>query len=170
MGGYYEHGSGNLYLLDHVSPDEVRGVIAHELTHALEDQNYDFEAVSKRSENADQSTAITAVIEASATAVMLAFLDRDMGKEKANEKLERTESKRAQRLKVAPSFTQRSLMLPYLLGFSFLLHGKPWSSSSATACCSRTWSRRTPTLPTPRGRSCIPSSTGAAGSATCPSA
>ena len=126
VGGYYEHGSGNFYLLDHVSPDEVRGVIAHELTHALEDQNYDFEAVSKRSENADQSTAITAVIEGSATAVMLAFLDREVGKEKANEELERTESKRAQRLKVAPSFTQRSLMLPYLLGFSFLLHGKPW--------------------------------------------
>ncbi|HEX6737858.1 MAG TPA: hypothetical protein VF310_06295 [Vicinamibacteria bacterium] len=126
VAGYYEHGSGTFYLLDHVAPDEVRGVMAHELTHALEDQNYDFDVVSKRGANADHNTAITAVIEGSAMAVMLAFLDREVGKKKAAEEMERAEAQRAQRLQVAPSFTQRTLMLPYLLGFSFLLRGRPW--------------------------------------------
>jgi hypothetical protein len=126
VAGYYEHGSGTFYLLSHVSADEARGVMAHELTHALEDQNYDLDAVSRNARNADHDTAITAVIEGSAMAVMLAFLDREVGKEKAEAELERTESKRAQRTRVAPSFTQRTLMLPYLLGFSFLLRGRPW--------------------------------------------
>src|SRR4029078_9032021 len=37
LAGYYKHGTGTFYLLDHVSRDEAKGVMAHELTHALED-------------------------------------------------------------------------------------------------------------------------------------
>src|SRR6266536_2412235 len=127
LAGYYEHGSGTFYLLDHVSAEEARGVMPHELTHALEDQHYDLAAVSKRAEgNDDHSTAITAVIEGSAMAVMLAYLGREEGEEKATAALQKTEGKRVATLKVAPSFTQRTLLLPYLLGFTFLLQGKPW--------------------------------------------
>src|SRR6185503_20192727 len=72
VAGYYEHGSGTFYLLDHVSPDEVRGVMAHELTHALEDQHYNFDEVTRKGASSDHGTAITAVIEGSAMAVMLA--------------------------------------------------------------------------------------------------
>jgi hypothetical protein len=127
LAGYYKHGSGTFYLLDHVSAEDARGVMAHELTHALEDQHYDLAAVARKAgDNPDHSIAITAVVEGSAMAVMLAYLGREEGEEKATEELHRTESRRAARLKVAPSFTQRSLLLPYLLGFSFLLQGKPW--------------------------------------------
>ena len=41
-------------------------------------------------------------------------------------KPEQKELKRSATLKDAPSFVQQSVMLPYLLGFSFLLRGKPW--------------------------------------------
>jgi hypothetical protein len=127
VAGYYEHGTKTFYLLDHVAPDEVRTVMAHELTHALEDQTYDIGSVYKKANpDGDRATAIAAVVEGSAMAVMLAFMSREMGGKKASEKLEKDESKRAARLRVAPSFTQRSLLLPYLLGFTFLLRGKPW--------------------------------------------
>ncbi len=125
--GYYEHGRHTFYVLDHVSADEVRGVMAHELTHALEDQNFDLAEVSKKAEgNPDRQTAITALVEGSAMTVMLAYLYREQGKERASQELEKTETKRAERLSIAPSFTQRTLLLPYLLGFTFLLQGKPW--------------------------------------------
>jgi hypothetical protein len=127
IAGYYEHGSKTFYLVDHTAPDEVRGVIAHELTHALEDQTYDLDAVAKkRSGTADASTAATALIEGSAMVVMFAFLSREEGQKKAREDLEKVQSQRVDRFRIAPSFTQRTLTLPYLLGFSFLLHGKPW--------------------------------------------
>jgi hypothetical protein len=127
LAGYYEPGSRTFYLLDHVSPEEAEGVMAHELTHALEDQNYDLAAIAKRAGgNADHATAITAVVEGSAMAVMLAYMGREKGGERATAELQRTETKRTERLKVAPSYTQRMLLLPYLLGFSFLLQGKPW--------------------------------------------
>ncbi len=125
--GYYEPGSKTFFLLDHVAPDEVRGVIAHELTHALEDQNYDLLAVQKNADgDADRATAIRSLIEGSAMVVMFAFLSREQGQKEAKAKVEKSQSARADPLKIAPTFTQRSLVLPYLLGFSFLLHGKPW--------------------------------------------
>src|SRR4029079_14169646 len=127
VAGFYEHGSGTFHVLDHVSPDAVRGVMAHELTHALEDQHFHLSAVRKKAggEN-DRDIAITALVEGSATAVELAFLGRDVGHEKAKKEVERGQVERVERLRIAASFTQRSLLLPYLLGFTFLLHGKPW--------------------------------------------
>ena len=127
ISGFYEHGSGTFHVLDHVTADEVRGVMAHELTHALEDQHYDLGALRRTAggEN-DRAVAITALVEGSAMAVMLAFLNRDVGREKARTEVEKSQSQRIERLKVAASFTQRSLLLPYLLGFTFLLRGKPW--------------------------------------------
>jgi hypothetical protein len=126
VAGYYEHGSKIFYLVDHTAPDEVRGVIAHELTHALEDQHYDLDSVGGKTETADEATAATALIEGSAMVVMFAFLSREEGQAKAREELQRTQSERVERVGIAPTFTQRTLMLPYILGFSFLLHGKPW--------------------------------------------
>jgi hypothetical protein len=126
VAGYYEHGSKTVFLVDHTSPDDVRGVIAHELTHALEDQNYDFDAVSKGAKNADQATALTALIEGSAMVVMYAFLSREEGQKRAKEELEKTQAERAENVGIAPTFTQRTLALPYILGFTFLLRGKPW--------------------------------------------
>ncbi len=124
---YYEHGRKTFVLLSHVSAEDVKGVMAHELTHALEDQNYDLEALSQQAKgDDDRGTAIRAVVEGSATAVMIAYLSRHGGEKKAREELEKSESRRARRVKAAPSFTQRSLMLPYVLGFTFLLRGKPW--------------------------------------------
>lgn len=125
--GYYEPGSKVFYLLSHVSADDVRGVVAHELTHALEDQNYDLEAVATQAEgDSDRATAISAVVEGSAMAVMLAYLSHQPARKQALEQAEQSERQRARRLASAPSFTQRTLLAPYFLGFTFLLRGKPW--------------------------------------------
>lgn len=127
--GYYEPGAKTFYLLDHVAKDDVRAVMAHELTHALEDQHYDLAALSKRAENNDdRATALAALVEGSAMVVMLVYLDQEMrqGRAAMSEARE-DQTDRANRLKSAPSFVRRSLMLPYVLGFSFLLRGHPWN-------------------------------------------
>ncbi len=125
--GYYEPGSRKFFLLSHVEADLVRPVMAHELTHALEDQHYDLSALGAKAESdEDRATALSAVIEGSASVVMLAYLSRTRSPKKAREVVEETEAERARRLRRAPSFTQRSLMAPYILGITFLLRGKPW--------------------------------------------
>lgn len=126
--GYYEPGSQVFYLLSHVSADQVKSVMAHELTHALEDQHYDLSAVAKKANGeGDRAIAITAVIEGSATAVQIAYL-REVGTDRkaVQKEVAETEAKRAERLKRVPSYTQRSVILPYVLGITFLLRGKPW--------------------------------------------
>jgi hypothetical protein len=60
--------------------------------------------------------------------VMLAYLDQEQRQGKAAfRKVEEAETKRATKVKSAPSFTQRSLLLPYTLGINFLLRGKIWN-------------------------------------------
>jgi hypothetical protein len=129
VAGYYAPGSKTFFLLDHIAPAEVRPVMAHELTHALEDQHYDLKAVSQRAAGDDDaSTALTSVIEGSAMVVMMAYLIREHEKGRtAYEDVRQGEARRAKRLKTAPSFTQRSVMMPYLLGPTFLLRGNPWN-------------------------------------------
>jgi hypothetical protein len=74
----------------------------------------------------DSVTASSALIEGSAMVVMLAYLAQRTGLAAARSTFEKEESKRAARLRGAPSFTQRSLSMPNLLGITFLLRGKPW--------------------------------------------
>ena len=124
--GYYHSGSKKFRLLDHVPELEIRSVMAHELTHALEDQHYDLAAVQKRATNEDQAIAIRAVIEGSAMVSTLAMLRRQGGIGRAKEEAARTGRSRAKTVQKAPTFVQMRLLLPYTLGFSFLLRGKPW--------------------------------------------
>jgi hypothetical protein len=125
--GYYDSRSKVLSVLGHVAEDEVKPVIAHELTHALEDQHFDFQSVAKKAEgDDDRAIAISAVIEGSATALMIAYTARLVKSAEAQAKVEKAESKRAAQLKGAPSYVQQSVILPYILGFTFLLRGSPW--------------------------------------------
>jgi hypothetical protein len=56
----------------------------------------------------------------------LAILNRQGGIGKAKEEAARTSQERAKRVQGRPTFVQMRLLLPYTLGFSFLLRGKPW--------------------------------------------
>jgi hypothetical protein len=124
--GYYQTGSKRFRLLDHVPEREMRSVMAHELTHALEDQHYDLEALQKRATNEDQAVAILSVVEGSAMVATLSILNREGGIGRAKEEAARSGQERAETVRGAPTFVQMRLLMPYTLGFSFLLRGKPW--------------------------------------------
>jgi hypothetical protein len=124
--GYYQSGSKTFRLLSHVAERDARSVMAHELTHALEDQHYGLETLQKRATNEDHAVAIRAVIEGSAMVTTLAMMQREGGIGKAKEEAARASQERAKTVRGAPTFVQMRLMLPYTLGFSFLLRGKPW--------------------------------------------
>jgi hypothetical protein len=126
VAGYYKSGSKTFRLLSDVSELELRSVMAHELTHALEDQYYDLQSVHRRATNDDEAVAIRAVIEGSATVTTLEILRRQGGIGKAREEAALASQARARRVRQAPTFVQMQLLLPYTLGFSFLLRGKPW--------------------------------------------
>src|SRR5579863_7471407 len=138
---YYDPKEKTVNLLDWVSVDEQKPVLAHELTHALQDQHVDMEKWSDQtpedvSENAgddsvhlakdELDTAREAVTEGQATAVMMDNYLKPLGHSLLKDpelvegiKQQMTGSTDSPVLARAPLLLSESLMFPYREGLSF---------------------------------------------------
>ena len=102
-------------------------VLAHELTHALDDQLYGLGRLQELARTStDLSFALSAVVEGSGTLAMSRFLLEQAGSDplRLTELLAESgqiEAAQGERLMAAPPFVQRNLMLSYLLGQTFLI-------------------------------------------------
>ena len=127
--GYYDPGTDVFSVVEGTLSSSLAPVlVAHELTHALDDQHFDLDAVMDSAEaEDDRSAAAAAVVEGSGTAVMTLFMVREMGAGRlsmeAMQDMQRNEAERAERLKAAPPVIQRGLIASYVLGMSFLFRG-----------------------------------------------
>ena len=137
---YYDSKTKSVYLLDWVDLDQQKPVLAHELTHALQDQHASLEkwgeqtpsSVSKSAaEDADHlsrdemDTAREAVVEGQATAVMLDYILKPMGKSLIQdpEVLDAFRDKMSGDSPVmarAPLLLSESMLFPYRDGLSFI--------------------------------------------------
>ena len=97
VAGYYDPKTETVYLLDWVEPEKQRGVLAHELMHALQDQNFGLgswlkvrpEADLKNSDNmdagpAEEQTARQAVSEGQAMVVLVEYILQPSGRSLAD--------------------------------------------------------------------------------------
>ena len=82
VAGYYDPRSKHLRIVTGVTPDALGDVVlAHELTHALEDQRFGLDLDESGTD--DAALAALALVEGSATLVMQEYLVRYVGTEKA---------------------------------------------------------------------------------------
>src|SRR5271157_3600014 len=138
---YYDSKTKTVNMLDWVSIEEQKPVLAHELTHALQDQHSDLEKWSDQtpgdvSLNAsgdtdhiakdEMDTARDAVVEGQATAVMMDYILKPMGKSLIKDpeimefaKRQMSASDRSPILARAPILLSESLLFPYREGLSF---------------------------------------------------
>lgn len=138
---YYDPKTKTVNLLDWISPDEQKPVLAHELTHALQDQHLDLDKWSDQtppdvSKNAAEDsdhlakdeldTAREAVTEGQATAVMMDDILKPMGKSLTKDpeivdfmKQQMSGSENSPVLARAPLLLSESLLFPYREGLSF---------------------------------------------------
>jgi len=80
IAGLYDPKSEEFYIADWIPVADQKIVMAHELTHALEDQYFHIEQwVKAVHENGDATLARDAVLEGSATAAMVDYMLRDTG-------------------------------------------------------------------------------------------
>src|ERR1035438_9927146 len=97
VAGYYDFETKTISLLNWVPPDRQEPILAHELTHALQDQNYDLgkwmKAARKPAGNSskhvetgndDGATARKAVVEGQAMVVYVDYLLAPMGRNLVN--------------------------------------------------------------------------------------
>jgi hypothetical protein len=138
---FYDSKTKTVNLLDWVAPDEEQSVLAHELTHALQDQHSDLEKWDDQtpddvSTNAagdedhlakdEMDTARDAVVEGQATAVMFDCILKPMGKSLIKDpevldiiKTQMNSSADSPVMARAPLMLSESLLFPYKEGLSF---------------------------------------------------
>ncbi|HEY1208737.1 MAG TPA: hypothetical protein VGE85_05175 [Terracidiphilus sp.] len=138
---YYDSKTKTVYMLDWVNIEEQKPVLAHELTHALQDQHSDLEKWNnqtpddvslKSSDDTDHlardemDTAREAVIEGQATAVMMDYILKPMGKSLIKDpevmdfvRQHMAASEDSPVLARAPLLLSESMMFPYRDGLSF---------------------------------------------------
>jgi hypothetical protein len=139
---YYDAKTKTVNMLDWVDVDEQKPVLAHELTHALQDQRSDLEKwgdqtpddVSLNSHDDsdhltrdEMDTAREAVTEGQATAVMMDYVLKPMGKSLIKDpevldlvKGQMSGSENSPVLARAPLLLSESLLFPYREGLSFV--------------------------------------------------
>ena len=138
---YYDAKTKTVNLLDWVDIDEQKPVLAHELTHALQDQHINLEKFNDQtpddvstnsSEDTDHlakdelDTARDAVVEGQATAVMMDYILKPMGKSLVKDpeimdlvKGQMSSAESSPVLARAPILLSKSLLFPYSEGLSF---------------------------------------------------
>ena len=141
VAGFYDDKTKTVNLLDWIEPDEQKPVLAHELTHALQDQRVGLtkwavvgsEEIAKNVQQDNQhiqtdeaDTARDAVTEGQAMVVFLDYSLRQTGKTLANspemmERLKETlsDTSGSPMMARAPLLLQQSLLFPYSEGMSF---------------------------------------------------
>jgi hypothetical protein len=138
---YYDSKDKTVYLLDWIDPDEQKSVLAHELTHALQDQRVDLEKWGDQTpdevslnarDDADHlakdelDTAREAVTEGQATAVMIDQMLKPKGRSLIQDpevveflKGQMAGSDDSPVMARAPLLLSESLLFPYREGLSF---------------------------------------------------
>src|SRR5271170_3285128 len=141
IAGFYDNKTKTVNLLDWIQPDEQKPVLAHELTHALQDQKVDLTKWSSISDNGtshnvqddnkhlqvdEADTARSAVAEGQAMAVFVDYTLRPSGKTLADapEIADRLKDQVADTsgspvMARAPLLLQESLLFPYSDGLNF---------------------------------------------------
>jgi hypothetical protein len=141
VAGFYDNKTKAVNLLDWIDPDEQKPVLAHELTHALQDQRVDLtkwsqvgsESIAKNAvednshiQTDEADTARDAVAEGQAMVVFLDYSLRPSGKtlENSPDMMDRlkdsvTDTSGSPILARAPLLLQKSLLFPYSEGLSF---------------------------------------------------
>jgi hypothetical protein len=127
-GGFYDPDSKLYYLLEDMPATLAPVIMAHELTHALEDQHYDLDARLRAViHDDDRVFACSAVHEGSASILMTVFVSRkmlsgEMGADQGAAFIQ-AETGRTEALQKLPPVLLRQLLGTYILGTAFLAGG-----------------------------------------------
>jgi hypothetical protein len=123
--GLYDPATHEFYIADWSPLDDQRMVMAHELTHALEDQHFQIEKWSRAARpNDDAELARDAVLEGSAMAAMVDFLMLGTGRSLKDlpdfdPSMLIGDLGSTPTLKDAPPFIKDALIFPYISGLNF---------------------------------------------------
>jgi hypothetical protein len=138
VAGYYDPKTKTVNLLDWLDPDSQKPVLAHELTHALQDQNFNLLKFMKNGKQkkvgkydvttSEAMSARVALMEGQAAAVMVDYLLAPQGQTvQSNPEIARAVQAGmlgdggSLVMKKAPLYLKEDLKFPYTFGLNFVL-------------------------------------------------
>jgi hypothetical protein len=142
VAGFYDAYGKQLYIADWLAPSMQAPALAHEITHALQDQHFDLKRfVQPVHDQGDRQLARMALVEGDGTGVMLEFvghMDLSAMPDMAQlmdamgdgSTLFGAAAGSMPVLQKAPEFIRRSLLFPYASGLGFVQYVRkryPWS-------------------------------------------
>jgi hypothetical protein len=121
VAGYYDPKAQQFYLADWIEIDGQKPVMAHELTHALQDQHFNLKRFEKWPKgDSDAELAAHALIEGDATLAMTRYLEKHPMIALAF--IRSSQETSAEQFKQAPRALQLSLLFPYQEGSQWAAH------------------------------------------------
>lgn len=122
IGAFYDQHSAELFTFTGQPLDngQNRVILAHELTHALEDQHFQLARLPLEAKgNDDRALAASALVEGDATLVMSLYMLGDLSVASMKDTLAGSFSTDVRQLAAAPRFLRETLLFPYLRGQEF---------------------------------------------------
>ncbi len=120
VGGFYDPATDTFFLMDTMRGGVAKVILAHELTHALDDQLFDIDKLlASAGGETDAELAFRSVVEGSGTNLMNRWTIAH-GKELSMEEIQEFQSMGADALKKAPPLMWKPLLASYLAGDGFL--------------------------------------------------
>ncbi len=123
VGGFYDPSSETFYLMDSFTGAIAKVILAHELTHALDDQYYDIDGkFEERLDDRDASSAYSSVVEGSGTSLMTLWTMKHIG-ELSPDDLQKIAEMSTESLDGIPAVMWKPMLGSYTQGQSFLNKG-----------------------------------------------
>jgi hypothetical protein len=125
---FYDPKTKKIYLSDWISLDVQKPAIAHELTHALQDQHTDLDNyMDNKTMNQDEQAARQAVVEGEGVLAMMDYMLAPMGTKAADmpnlaqmvESASQAETAKFPVFGSAPAYLKDGLMFPYTSGLAY---------------------------------------------------
>jgi hypothetical protein len=122
VAAFYDQHTHKLFMYEDASLDNAqnRVILAHELTHALQDQHFGLKRMPLEiKNNDDRANASSALVEGDATLVMSEYMLKNMSRQMFKDSMVASVSQNMNQLQTAPRYLREMLVFPYLRGQEF---------------------------------------------------
>jgi hypothetical protein len=122
IAAFYDQHQHQLFMFEDASLENAqnRVILAHELTHALQDQHFNLLHLPLEiKDNDDRAVAASALVEGEATIVMSDYMMRNMSLRALKDNVSSAFTQNMDQLQKAPRYLREELVFPYLRGQAF---------------------------------------------------
>jgi hypothetical protein len=122
IAAFYDQHQHKLFMFQDASLENAQNriILAHELTHALQDQNFGLLNLALEiKDNDDRAAAASALIEGDATLVMSQYMAKDLTWKTLTDTVTYSATQSMEQIRKAPHYIREMLVFPYIQGQKF---------------------------------------------------